>query len=827
MKDSRSRGQVLVLFALLLTFLLGTCAFVVDLAWIWVNELKVQRAADSAALAGVVHLPGAVGLANSSALDESRFNGYRDSTNNAIQQPAQAVDVWARPDPGDPRKMLVRVQANIETFFMQIFGFDTLRITRDAKAEYVLPVPMGSPESYYGVFGALRTPAGGVWQPQAVVSAGPRTSTAVTSSSTSTGTNPNNSSDSCSTSTNVNVIWGQNPAPGAPATSTLDDRVSASDDQWIKSSLINNRVCFGSLGFNIPNVVTPGNTNCNGAGTWTCQGPYITGIEVRIEGFATDSTGCSLNVDLMWGAAGSGGANNTADKAFALTGSEPVASPYSVLGGAGDLWGHAWTEAEVESANFRVRLWNTDPAGCSATSLPAYDPPGPAGPPAGAVAGEVYIDLVQVVVHYDYQRWIPDQNVVDPYGGPLNARGLWGTFINQGAEKVNGDAYLPKWDPRTSGANAEYNPNQYYNYAVEMPAGATSGEVWVFDAPFCATDSGGQYGTGDRWFAGSTNATSAYYTLYDTNNTLFDTGDDTIVSQTPGIFANQQASDTTLNGPGGVADCAPGATGSLSDGRFWHNRWYPMQNNPGGGASSDFPASASVGVALPLQGGHTYRLHTRSTNPSNPTAMDNANGHNSFSIWTKANCSGACGAAPRVYGLGAMEAFTPLDGGGSAQFYLAEIEPIHVGKSVEIRLWDPGDTGNLSATLRVKVPVGGAYVDAPLDWVATRVASGAANCTGKTDNNVNPPATISWPDGSGSGDPYIVTNTGGSSQFNGCWLTIVVVIPGNYDGVAPTAGDQNWWKIEYSMGGASTDNAFDLTTWQVTIRGNPVHLVVP
>ncbi len=54
----RNRGQVLVLFALMLTFLLGTAAFVVDLAWIWVNELKVQRAADAAALAGVVHLAG-------------------------------------------------------------------------------------------------------------------------------------------------------------------------------------------------------------------------------------------------------------------------------------------------------------------------------------------------------------------------------------------------------------------------------------------------------------------------------------------------------------------------------------------------------------------------------------------------------------------------------------------------------------------------------------------------------------------------------------------------------------------------------------------------
>ena len=88
-----SRGQVLVLFALLLTFLLGTAAFVVDLAWIWVNELKVQRAADAAALAGVVHLPGAVALANSSALEETNLNGYRDSTNSAAQQASQAVDV--------------------------------------------------------------------------------------------------------------------------------------------------------------------------------------------------------------------------------------------------------------------------------------------------------------------------------------------------------------------------------------------------------------------------------------------------------------------------------------------------------------------------------------------------------------------------------------------------------------------------------------------------------------------------------------------------------------------------------------------------------------
>ena len=91
-----------------------------------------------------------------------------------------------------------------------------------------------------------------------------------------------------------------------------------------------------------------------------------------------------------------------------------------------------------------------------------------------------------------------DADVADPYGNTLEARGLWGTFINQGAEKINGDAYLPKWDPRTWGSNDEYDPDTYYNYALEIPAGASGGELWIFDPVFCATSGSGRYGTGDR-----------------------------------------------------------------------------------------------------------------------------------------------------------------------------------------------------------------------------------------------------------------------------------------------------------------------------------------
>lgn len=59
-------------------------------------------------------------------------------------------------------------------------------------------------------------------------------------------------------------------------------------------------------------------------------------------------------------------------------------------------------------------------------------------------------------------------------------------------------------------------------------------------------------------------------------------------------------------------------------------------------------------------------------------------------------------------------------------------------------------------------------------------------------------------------------------------MTINVPIPATYS--APTPPGEpgaGWWKVSYSMGGSSSSNSFDVTTWQVEIRGNPVHLLVP
>ena len=53
----------------------------------------------------------------------------------------------------------------------------------------------------------------------------------------------------------------------------------------------------------------------------------------------------------------------------------------------------------------------------------------------------------------------------------------------------------------------------------------------------------------------------------------------------------------------------------------------------------------------------------------------------------------------------------------------------------------------------------------------------------------------------------------------------LVPIPGTYGqaGLQPP-GDPapGWWKIRYTV-----QSANDTTTWQVSVLGNPVHLVVP
>ncbi len=139
----QERGQAIVMVALLITSLMGFIGLVVDVAWFQLNMVRVQRAADAGALAGSVYLPGNVPGARTAAKAATAQNGYADGVNG--------VTVTAAQDAVNAQLINVAVSTNVRTWFMRVFGVNSITASRNARAEFILPVPMGSPQNYYGV----------------------------------------------------------------------------------------------------------------------------------------------------------------------------------------------------------------------------------------------------------------------------------------------------------------------------------------------------------------------------------------------------------------------------------------------------------------------------------------------------------------------------------------------------------------------------------------------------------------------------------------------------------------------------------------------------
>ena len=140
--ELKQAGQIVVIFALMLVVLIGLIGIAIDTTYAWREALRVQRAADSAALAGVVYMPGNFTTATSTADNAATRNGFTSST-------ATTVSVIR---PANPRELDVSITTQVPTFFSRIFGINYFAVTRLSKAVYVTPVPMGSPLGYYGVY---------------------------------------------------------------------------------------------------------------------------------------------------------------------------------------------------------------------------------------------------------------------------------------------------------------------------------------------------------------------------------------------------------------------------------------------------------------------------------------------------------------------------------------------------------------------------------------------------------------------------------------------------------------------------------------------------
>ena len=130
---------------------------------------------------------------------------------------------------------------------------------------------------------------------------------------------------------------------------------------------------------------------------------------------------------------------------------------------------------------------------------------------------------------------------------------------------------------------------------------------------------------------------------------------------------------------------------------------------------------------------------------------------------------------PRIYGIGSMEAYIRLPGGRSSEFYLAQIEAAHAGKTLLINLWDPGDTGALAANLQILQPTATTY---QVTLQLHRQTGPAPHCG---------PCRLRPRTADQTNVTSVTTNTGGTSLFNGCWLTITIVLPNTYDAPHPSS----------------------------------------
>jgi Flp pilus assembly protein TadG len=142
-EPEREGGVVLVWFALLLFGLIAITALCVDIGLWYVEAVHVQKAADSAALAGAVHLPGNPANATAVAKDTAAKNSYTDGDTNG------SVQVLATQVATQPNQLEVKVTKTFSGIFGAVFGIPNLRITRSATAQYETAVDMGSPASIF------------------------------------------------------------------------------------------------------------------------------------------------------------------------------------------------------------------------------------------------------------------------------------------------------------------------------------------------------------------------------------------------------------------------------------------------------------------------------------------------------------------------------------------------------------------------------------------------------------------------------------------------------------------------------------------------------
>jgi len=318
---------------------------------------------------------------------------------------------------------------------------------------------------------------------------------------------------------------------------------------------------------------------------------------------------------------------------------------------------------------------------------------------------------------------------------------FWGSINGRRTDKHHGDPYAVTCGYYCSGTNSEYNPSYYH--AIEVPAGKQWLDLYIYDAGFYDRNNFGETGDEENLADSSTGGTNMNFRLFQPDSTPLIPDDNSV----PVVCAQGTNNRTVSSG---------------SSSSTYKNRWYRMCR-----------------IASPTEG--LYILRT--TNGG-----DNIGGSNSFSFLAATN---NVSPPARIYAVNSMSIFTNAPS-GRATVYIAEVDPVHANKTLQLRFFDPGE-GSGNAYMTVVPPPG--VTGYTCTWTATSFTLPS-----------NPTS------GSGCSIQTTVSNT---ARFNGEWITMDISIPPGY-----SCTTDCFWKMDLDL-----NTSHDRTTWEGKIIGNPVRLV--
>jgi hypothetical protein len=159
-------GQAVVIIAFMLIVLIAVIGLAVDAGLGYYYNNLAERAAGSAALSGVVFMPGqfspsqAIPIASGNdavdrAMSEARKNGFNATSSISCGATCTAtgpggVSITVSPVAGFDNKLQVTVTRDVGTFFMNFFGVNSFKVSRTAIATYLPPLALGQPGTQTG-----------------------------------------------------------------------------------------------------------------------------------------------------------------------------------------------------------------------------------------------------------------------------------------------------------------------------------------------------------------------------------------------------------------------------------------------------------------------------------------------------------------------------------------------------------------------------------------------------------------------------------------------------------------------------------------------------